>query len=93
MPTPAAAAQVSGAGMQAGVSFQLYNVEVKPCVELAYVWQFGTETNSHTDDYRFTCQNFNSVNAGPGMEVRFAVKRRAQIPISIRNLVTMLTTN
>ncbi|EOG2147312.1 hypothetical protein ACK5KF_003864 [Salmonella enterica] len=40
MPTPAAAAQVSGAGMQAGVSFQLYNVEVKPYVELAYVWQF-----------------------------------------------------
>ncbi|ECJ2544636.1 hypothetical protein FNN75_07025 [Salmonella enterica subsp. arizonae] len=52
MPTPAAAAQVSGAGMQAGVSFQSYNVEVKPCVELAYIWQFGTETNSHTDDYR-----------------------------------------
>ncbi|VEA78724.1 autotransporter [Salmonella enterica subsp. arizonae] len=42
----------SGAGMQEGVSYQLHNVEVKPYVELAYVGQFGAETDFHTDDYR-----------------------------------------
>ncbi|EJM3255657.1 autotransporter outer membrane beta-barrel domain-containing protein [Salmonella enterica] len=72
MPTPAAAAQVSGAGMQEGASYQLHNVEVKPYVELAYVGQFGAETDFHTDDYRFAGQNLNGGNAGLGMDMKFS---------------------
>lgn len=72
----------AGAGMQAGVSYPLHNVEVKPYVELAYVGQFGAETDFHTDDYRFAGQNLNGGNAGLGMDVKFSEKWSANTRIN-----------
>ncbi|EAX0786195.1 autotransporter outer membrane beta-barrel domain-containing protein [Salmonella enterica] len=64
----------AGAGMQAGVSYPLHNVEVKPYVERAYVGQFGAKTDFHTDNYRFAGQNLNEGNAGLGMGMKFSEK-------------------
>ena len=62
----------AGAGMKAGVNYSLNSVELRPYVELAYIGQFDTETNFHTDDYHFTGQNLNGGNAGVGMEAKFS---------------------
>ncbi|HFZ8854055.1 TPA: autotransporter domain-containing protein [Salmonella enterica subsp. houtenae serovar Rough:z4,z23:-] len=64
----------AGAGMQAGVSYPLHNVEVKPYVERAYVGQFGAKTDFHTDNYRFAGQNLNEGNAGLGMGMGMGMK-------------------
>lgn len=72
----------AGAGMQAGVSYQLHNVEVKPYVELAYIGQVGTKTDFHTDDYRFAGQNLNGGNAGLGMEVTFSERWSANTRVN-----------
>ncbi|HCC0887941.1 TPA: autotransporter outer membrane beta-barrel domain-containing protein [Salmonella enterica] len=72
----------AGAGVQAGVGYQLHNVEVKPYVELSYVGQFGSETDFHTDDYRFTGQNLNGGNAGLGIEMKFSKKWSANTSVN-----------
>ncbi|EAA7245401.1 autotransporter outer membrane beta-barrel domain-containing protein [Salmonella enterica subsp. salamae] len=72
----------AGAGMQAGVSYPLHNVEVKPYVELAYIGQFGVKTDFHTDDYRFAGQNLNGGNAGLGMDVKFSEKWSANTSVN-----------
>lgn len=64
----------AGAGMQVGTNYQIYNVALKPYAELAYVGQFGTKTDFHTDDYDFAGQNLNGGNAGVGVEAKFSEK-------------------
>lgn len=72
----------AGAGMQAGVSYQLQNMEVKPYVELAYVGQFGSQTDFHTDDYHFAGQNLNGGHAGLGTEMKFSEKWSANTSVN-----------
>lgn len=55
---------------------------MKPYVELAYVGQFGAETDFHTDDYRFTGQNINGGNARLVIKVKFSEKWRANTHIN-----------
>lgn len=72
----------AGAGMQAGVNYQVRSVELKPYVELAYVGQFGTNTDLHTDDYHFAGQNLNGGNAGVGVEAKFSEKWSANTSVN-----------
>ena len=72
----------TGAGIQAGTNYQLHNVELKPYVELAYLAQFSTDTQFHTDDYDFSGQNLNGGNTGVGLEAKFSNKWSADTRVN-----------
>ena len=72
----------TGAGIQAGKNYQLHYVELKPYVELAYLAQFSTDTQFHTDDYDFSGQNLNGGDTGVGLEAKFSNKWSADTRVN-----------